>query len=243
MQPGLELNSSPGYATTYSAQGGFTTGVWHHAVWVLSSPNFSNYSAQWSLIFNGSLVPFIGSAFLGLYPLPVYRPLSFIGGSDYSNANLPLTLDAFRIYDYALQANTIANIYNTLYNPSRASSAGSSTGGSSPVAPSGVCSTVSGKTGGDWSAAMVVPRAAVLNLNFTSSPSCATNTASNWAWAASDPLDSPSVAALHQGVALLNGSITSYIDMTTASGLSRPAQCCRCSAVRASTAAAGRWSW
>ena len=41
--PGLESNS---YQTTYTAQNGFTTGVWYHVVWVLSNPNFSNYSGH-----------------------------------------------------------------------------------------------------------------------------------------------------------------------------------------------------
>ena len=170
VQPGLELNSQQGYAATYSAQGGFTTGVWNHVVWVLSSPNFSNYSAQWSLYINGSLVPFIGSAFYSLYPLPVYRPLSFIGGSDYSNANLPLTLDAFRIYDYALQANTIANIYNTLYNPSIARGQSGAASTAVATAATGGSATTTGTTAAS-AAAFVTSSPAVTPITSSSSSS------------------------------------------------------------------------
>ena len=114
VQPGLESSS---YQATYTAQGSFSqTGVWNHVVWVLSSPNFSNYSATWTLYLNGQVMPFI-TAYSGLYPLPVYRPLSYIGGSDYYNANLPLTVDAFRIYDYALSATTISNVCSDQTRP------------------------------------------------------------------------------------------------------------------------------
>ena len=214
--PGLELNN--GYADIYSPANGFIAGVWHHAIWVLSAPNFNNYTAVWTLYVNGTQSSLIGPAGAPNFPLPVYRPLSYIGGSDYSNANLPLVLDAFRIYDYALTQAQATSIYNTLYNPGAAvqgptSSTGAAGGGGVPAS----CQRVTGTTGGDF-LLPTLPRAAVLNLNFTSSPSCVTGIASNWQWAASDPTDTSANAALHQGVAILNGNATSYIDLTTASG-------------------------
>ena len=210
---GVEANS---YASTYTAQGGFlgNNNAWNHVVWVLSNPNLANYSASWTIYINGTAVPTIGGAYIGLFPLPVYRPLSFLGGSDYNNANLIITIDAFRIYDYALSAATVSTLYNTLYNPGGAvgTSTGSSGGGS------GTCTTVTGSTGGDFAVAGLVSRAPVLNLNFTSSPTCSTGVAPAWTWAASDTTDTSANAALHQGVAVLTGAATSWIDLTTASG-------------------------
>ena len=225
LAPGVEYNE---YQATYTAQYGFTTGVWYHVVWVLSSPSFTDYTATWTAYVNGTLAPFIGAPFNGTFPLPVYRPLSYIGGSDYWNGNLPLVMDAFRIYDYALSASTVSLVYNTLYNPATAGQS-SSTAGAAPSGPSGgstgpaggsgVCTVLSSAAAGDVLSSGLLSRAPRLNLNFSSSPACTNGGAvSNWQWAASDPTDSASDAALHQGVALLNGSVTSYIDLTTGSG-------------------------
>ena len=99
---------------------------------MLSSPNFTDYTATWTTYINGALAPNL-TTFTGSFPLPVYRPLSYIGGSDYRNANLPMVMDAFRIYDYALSASTVTQVYNTLYNPATAAGASSSTGGSASL--------------------------------------------------------------------------------------------------------------
>ena len=67
---------------------------------------------------------------------------------------------------------------------------------------------------GDSLAAALLTRPPVLNLNFSTQPAGTTG----WPWAASDPSDGSSAAALHQGVALLNGNSSSYIDLSTATG-------------------------
>ena len=49
--PGLRSSS---YADSFIEQGGLTAGVWYHVVWVLSSPNFTDYTATWTTYINGS---------------------------------------------------------------------------------------------------------------------------------------------------------------------------------------------
>ena len=185
-QPGL-----PGYQSSFlPSTGVFAVGEWYHVVAVYSNPQFNNYTATLSVFVNGVLSALVSPY---VYPLPAYRPLSYFAGADYNNPNLPLTLDAFRIYDYALNASTILRLSN-LYNPP--------------------CGTVSG-TGGDFLVGALVSRPPFLNLNFTSSPSCVTGVESNWLWSANDPTDTPANQAAHQGVAILNGNTFSYIDVST----------------------------
>ena len=203
--PGLEASS---YKADYYSP--LAVNVWYHVVWVLSQPNFSNYSAVWQVYVNGQLV--LSDPF-ALFPLPVYRPLSYLAGSDYYNANAIYMLDAFRIYDYALQQSTITSLANLYYVPPGPSSTG-------VAGPPGVCSSVSGTTGGDFAVAGILAgqRQPVLNLNFTQSPACATGLNSSWLWAPADVTDSSANQLLHQGVAVLTGSSSSFIDLTTAQG-------------------------
>ena len=200
IQPGLEPWSGNGYySTNFPSTGALNTGQWYHAVAVFSSPAFNTYASTLTVFINGVQV---GTVSPYPFPLPVYRPYSFLGGGDYNNPNLPLVLDAFRIYDYALSTTQVTGL-SGLYVPTCAAA------------------TVQGQTGGDFLAATLVPRPAVLNLNFTSSPSCVTGVQPNWNWQPSDPLDSGAVAAVHQGVAVLNGNLNSYIDV---SATASPAQ-------------------
>jgi hypothetical protein len=140
--PGLEASS---YQADYYTP--LAVNVWYHVVWVLSQPNFSNYSAAWQVYVNGQLV--LSDPF-ALFPLPVYRPLSYLAGADYYNANAIYMLDAFRIYDYALQPSTItqlAALYAVSNVPSSTSVSGGAAIGSSSsggVQPSVVSSSSSG---------------------------------------------------------------------------------------------------
>ena len=89
---------------------------------------------------------------------------------------------------------------------------------------------------GDSLAAALLTCPPVLNLNFSTQPAGTTG----WPWAASDPSDGSSVAALHLGVALLDGTGSSYIDLSTATG---PQSAGARSVVRATTAAGGASRW
>jgi Concanavalin A-like lectin/glucanases superfamily len=58
----------------------------------------------------------------------------------------------------------------------------------------------------------------VFNLNFSLDPTAAVGGALNWKWAASDVTDSPTLQSYHAGVAILNASVSSYIDLSAAAG-------------------------
>jgi Concanavalin A-like lectin/glucanases superfamily len=123
-------NYGYGYASTpfYPA---LANGTWYHLVWVLSQPNFSNYTATWTAYVNGVLqtpTPYAS----GLFPLPVSRPFSWLGGSDWTDSNLPLFYDVVRVYDYALSATAVQSLAAQYLSPP--SQGSSSSAASAPTA-------------------------------------------------------------------------------------------------------------
>ena len=191
-----------------------TAGVWYHMVWVMTNANVTGYTSTWTYYIQGTPVSgtYVSNT-VGLYPLPIKRPFSFLGGSDWNDANAALMYDTVRVYDYALTASQVTGLYN-LYQPT----AGSSTGGVGPVTGSCPAGSTAG-AGGDGAVMGIVPQRPVYNLNFTQNPACITGLASGWQWAMSDPMDNAATAALHQGVAILAGNSSSWVDLTTASGV------------------------
>ena len=65
-------------------------------------------------------------------------------------------------------------------------------------------------------AALVGSRAPVYSLNFSTSPSTVVGTPVAYNWQATDPSDTPSVSQYHQGVVILNGGATQYVDLNNA---------------------------
>lgn len=191
-------------------------GQWYHIALVMQAVNVSAASSTWFVYVNGQLLPYSTqlqtgaslTAFQGAnLPLPVARPQSYIGKSDYGDPTLAAVFDAVRVYDYALtatQVSAVAAVYNLntgLAMPSPANNQNLPT----------TAETIYWQNAG-------IPRAPVVNAVFPASPASAIGTTPLYQWAASDSSDSASVAALHQGVVQLTGSTSSFIDLTTPTG-------------------------
>ena len=191
-------------------------GVWYHIVLVMQAVNVSAASATWLVYLNGALLPYSTqlqagaslTAFQGAnLPLPVVRNQSFIGKSDYGDPDLSAIFDAVRVYDYALsqtQVSALAAAYNL------------NTGVFLPQ-PSNDQPLPSSSETTYWQNAGI-SRAPVLNAVFPSDPSSVIGTTRLYQWAASDPSDSSSVQALHQGVLLLTNATNNFVDLTTPTG-------------------------
>ena len=204
----LENQNNFAPANTYYLDDFLTSpqqGVWYHFVWVLSQPNLQTYTSTWTVYVNGQQA---GQFANQNFPLPVTRTFAWLGGSDWNDPNLPCMLDTVRVYDYALSATTVTQLAG-LYQPSSSGS----TGG----AGTSTCAT-SNAGSGDVLAAAAVSRAPVFNANFSTPPICTTGASTNWQWGNTDGIDTGATATLHQGVAMLNGLSSSYIDLTTARG-------------------------
>ena len=89
---------------------------WYHVVIVVAPTNQMapyNYSVQTPYV-NGVA----GASITALYPDWVPRPLAYIGRSSYGNDQLfNGSIDVLRVYNYALDAQTIANLYTLTYTP------------------------------------------------------------------------------------------------------------------------------
>ena len=117
-----------------------------------------------------------------------------------------MTLDAFRVFDYALNNSAIqrlANIY-----------------GLNIPAPAPPTSYVFPNTTETTSLVGIVPRMPVFNGAFGQNPTTAPSVGSytNYGWIPFDPTDTSANQQLHQGLIVLNGSIRSYVDLATTSG-------------------------
>ena len=191
-------------------------GQWYHIALVMQAVNVSAASATWFVYLNGQLLPYSTSlqsgasltAFQGAnLPLPVSRPQSYIGKSDYGDPTLAALFDAVRVYDYALtasQVQAVAAVYNL------------NTGISLPT-PSNDQSLPSTSETNYWQNAGI-SRAPIVNAVFPADPSSSIGTTRLYNWVASDPTDSSSVAAVHQGVIVLDGTTNSFVDLTTPTG-------------------------
>ncbi len=191
-------------------------GQWYHIALVMQAVNVAAASATWYVYLNGALLPYSTSlqsgatltAFQGAnLPLPVNRPQSYIGKSDYGDPSISAIFDAVRVYDYALtaaQVSAVAAVYNL------------NTGYALPQ-PSNDQSLPSTSETNYWQNAGI-SRAPILNAVFPSDPSSVIGATRLYQWSSSDPSDNSSVAALHQGVVQLTGTTNSFIDLTTPTG-------------------------
>ena len=191
-------------------------GQWYHIALVMQAVNVSAASATWYVYLNGALLPYSTqlqagatlTAFQGAnLPLPVARPQSYIGKSDYGDPTISAIFDAVRVYDYALTAAQVAavagayNLNTGVYLPQSSNSQ----------------SLPSTSETNFWQNAEI-PRAPVLNAVFPADPSSSIGATRLYGWSATDPSDSTSVAALHQGVVQLTGATNSFVDLTTPTG-------------------------
>ena len=191
-------------------------GQWYHIALVMQAVNVSAASATWFVYLNGGLLPYSTAlqtgasltAFQGAnLPLPVARPQSYIGKSDYGDPDLTAIFDAVRVYDYALSTSVVmqlASVYNL------------QTGVNLPSPSNNKQLPVTAETN-YWQNAGI-SRAPVLNAVFPASPASVIGATPAYTWLASDPTDAASVASLHQGVLQMNGGTNSFVDLTTPNG-------------------------
>jgi hypothetical protein len=154
------------------------------------------------------------------YPQPVYRPMSYIGKSNWGDPVLAAVVDAVRIYDYALsasQVSALAGLYGlttppagTGLNPTSYPPAGS-------VAPN----FASIQTGAEVSiyTAAGISFAPVFNAPFTTNPASVVGGSTGYTWWPSDPSDvATGQAAYHTGLVNMPGSPSAFIDLTQVTG-------------------------
>ena len=175
-----------------------TIGSWMHVALVLTNTDRALYSmGNWAVYVNGVLTA--NATGLNM-PLPVVRPFSFLGAGAWSDAPAPLTIDAFRIFDYALtqaQVQKLAAVYNLYAVPP----AFNATLGDNAV--SGLLASANA-------------RAPIFSLNFTTSPAPTVGSARLFNWQATDPADLVTgVSAYHTGVVLLDGTTNSWVDLSS----------------------------
>ena len=191
-------------------------GQWYHMVVGCQAVNATAGSANWVVYINGQLqnwtsqlspgVPSTFSAFQGgTWPQPIPRLQSYLGKSDWSDPYLAATFDAFRYYDYLLDAaavHRLANIYGLDL---------------STTAPVSFAFPTTTET---TALSAIVPKMPFFNLPFAQNPTMAPTVTSptNYAWYQQDPTDVQAQQALHQGVLVINGGASSFVDLTTISG-------------------------
>ena len=195
----------------YSSQPIFspTVGQWYHVALVFTPQGpTSTYNGTWTAYVNGGLA-FTTQV---VYPLPVYRQDSYIGGSDWTDAPISANFDAVRVYNYALQQTEVqgmANKYGLAAPPSGAQQSSSS----------GVPGI---RLYGDTAAVALLSsyRAPVFSLNFSVSPASLPGMSGQtlaYQWQPTDPLDtSAAVSQYHTGVVILNAAPNSYVDLSSA---------------------------
>ena len=213
-------SGTPLYSHAYTELQALTIGQWYHMV-VVNTPVGNSGAANWYIYVGGQLLNWAYPLSGGIpvttvpqqganYPQPVVRGQSYIGKSNWNDPTLIATIDAVRIYDYALsqtQVTALATLYN-LQLPS------------APYAAPG--STASGFS----SSAAEYSRAAQAGINFSPvfNAAFATNPASlvggttAYTWLATDPTDSPAVQAYHTGLIAMNGTPLQFIDVTQTTG-------------------------
>ena len=190
-------------------------GVWYHLVWIIQPVNLNVSAANWMLYVNGNQLKFadalVPGAFLTAsqganYPLPVYRPFSYIGKSNWDDPFLNASFDAVRIYDYTLSigiVQSLADIYNLNQSfPTQ-----------TPVSYSTTSDEYTQITD-------IVPRQPLFNAPFVIDPRTVTSGASGsagYSWIQTDPSDNAVNQSFHQGIVVLNGT-GQYIDLTTVTG-------------------------
>lgn len=161
--------------------------TWTAVTIVMQLTNGQSYSAVWSVYINGQLVA--NKTAGANVPLPVYRPISYIGQSDWQDASVMAIFDTVRVYDYAMDQATVNNLAG-LFNLSTAA------------------------LYGDAAVASIVPSPPVYNLDFATNAM----PVNNYNWQQYSQGDSAAIGRYHTGVVYLNQSASSYIDFTATSG-------------------------
>jgi len=180
------------------------TGAWYHFTLVIKPVNTTTFSADWFFYVNGNLTANMTAANGGYMPLPVYRPVSMLGGSDWSDPPAPLLIDAFRIYDYALtqqNVQAVAAVYGLNGAAAQPPTGNSSQSYNFPA------------TQEDNNMLQIVSRPPVFNAGFGIDPSTAVGVAPGttaYTWLASD--------SGHSGVVKVTGDSSSFVDLTTSLG-------------------------
>ena len=187
---------------------------WYHVVAVVQAVNPQQGSGNWFVYVNGQQLNYTGGIVPGsfynyvqgaLTPQNVSRTQSYLGKSDFGDPNAAVTIDAFRVWDYALTpalVQQLAAAYNLNIPPT-------------------VNSSIAYNDNGEVAAAAtaVLPgNPAIFSATFPVNPATYVGGTTAYAWAAQEPLDSTAVANLHKGVVMLYGASNQYIDLTTTYG-------------------------
>jgi len=173
---------------------------WTHLAWVLEPTDktnvpLANFSASWTLYVNGQLV--VKTDFNRNFPNPIVRRHSTLGASNWNDPKARMTVDAFRIWDRALNGDQVESLSNAY--------------------------SISPVDGGDWAweQALGTARRPLYNLDFQANPVQNGQGPINWQWSEQDPADSTIIAGQHTGLATLDGSANSYISLNAITGPNR----------------------
>ena len=203
--------------------------TWYHIVWSVSAApavgaaanDYSASAGVWQIWVNGVLLNWAGLVNNGGtttypnsintpvqgagYPISIARPLSYLGKSDFSDNDLAMSVDAFRIYNYTLSTTSVqslAAIYGlNIPNPQW------------PIPANQPVQAVT-ETAIWQNAALQAP---VFNAVFGQNPAQYVGGTTSYTWMATDPSDNSSVAAYHNGIVMLN-TTTSVVDVTLVTG-------------------------
>ena len=206
-------------------------GTWYH-ITVVQTPVGSLGGANWYVYVNGALYnwaavlnggnPITVTPTQGAnMPQPIPRSQAYIGKSNWNDPLLAATVDAIRIYDYALtqtQITALATLYNLNANaagtglnpqayPAPGTQAANFASIQSTTAPEYALGTTLG-FGFD----------PFFSAPFSQNPAPAVGGSTGYTWVQADPTDSAAVQAQHQGVILLNGTTNTFVDLVQVTG-------------------------
>jgi len=187
----------------------------YHVVWTFIPVDQTISSANWQIYVNGQLqnwaheitpnttfTPIQGAN----YPLRVVRDEAYLGKSSWNDPTMSVVYDAFRVYDYVVtpqQVRSFATAY-ACYEPVTIP-----TPANNFAFPDSTEST-------NWQ--NFAPRAPVMNAVFSEDPITAVGGRRNYGYMSVDGVDTPAIQAFHRGLIVLNGSDSSYVDLTTHTG-------------------------
>ena len=137
----------------------------------------------------------------------VARGSSWLGKSDGGqDGNAAVTIDAFRVYDYALPPaliSSLASAYGLLGVATSSNASVSYTASSEDTRVA---------------AALASNKQPIFAASFAVDPAPFVGGRTNFQWNATDANDDAATAASHSGLIILNGQASSYIDLTTTYG-------------------------
>ena len=196
---------------------------WYHVVIALQTvptapgTTAANPLGNWMIYVNGQLVndshylvPSTTMTYIqgASVPNPVTRTQQYLGKSDWNDPYWVGVIDAFRVYDYVLNATTVGQL-----------AAAYGLNIPAPPAPQSVALPSSAELN-LWQTNNL-PYAPIFNAPFNENPNTLpglTGTTFGYQWQANDPYDTTTVQAQHKGLINFVGTTTSYIDLTTTTG-------------------------